>query len=170
MSSHDTPQSRNYHTLRQEVVVRVFILHLLLAIASAFCVLVGITLIWLNAFKVDPSLITLFIATVPLPFAFLTFNYQANQMTLEAVARYSQALETTKNSGWDHYYGQYKVWVRLTSFLKVVPLLVPIVATLIYLLPHSFSSNQPIIAALWWADLLLALLITYNFRYKWMKL
>lgn len=148
-------------SLRQEILERVKTLHGLLLAASylsAFFIVAGFLLSVLAPVPV----IYWFILLIPLVFAPLTFNYQANQMTMEAVAAY---LRTQENSqGWESFYGQYKKGVQLTSFLKVLPLLLPqLLFAVLWITNAPLDTNQQLLASI---DLALLLLVIANFRYK----
>ena len=77
-----------YNNLRGEVTERVKLLHLFILVAvllnvaflfMVFAMLIGGTSLYE---------IVLFLLFMPIVFALLTFNYQANQMTLEGAAGY----------------------------------------------------------------------------------
>ncbi|KKR28391.1 MAG: hypothetical protein UT61_C0051G0003 [Candidatus Woesebacteria bacterium GW2011_GWA1_39_8] len=162
-----------YNNLRGEVTERVKLLHLFILVAvllnvaflfMVFAMLIGGTSLYE---------IVLFLLFMPIVFALLTFNYQANQMTLEGAAGYISHQLREKLSAedqkdfdqWDVFYGRYKKSFQLTSFLKVIPLLLPMTLPIwIYLLDSSYMSYP--VNLLIYFDLVLFGLVIFNFRYK----
>ncbi len=146
--------------LRQEITERVKILHQIINLAILLIVFALCFIVFLYQQKATEEQIGLFILLQPVIFAFLTFNYQANQMTLEGLAKY------LKEEGWESFYGQYKKGRRLTSFLKVLPLVAPQFVPLA-IWPFFVGFYQ-----FYWLiiiDLVLFLLVLINFRYKFQK-
>ena len=147
--------------LRQEITERVKILHQIINLAILLIVFALSFIVWLLTIGAKIEQMMLFVLSLPIIFAFLTFNYQANQMTLEGLAKYLK-----KEGSWDEFYGQYKKSRRPTSFLKVLPLLAPQFVPLI-IWPFFVDFDQ-----FWWLiiiDLMLLLLVFLNFRYKFKK-
>lgn len=147
--------------LRQEILERVKGLHGLITTGtylSAFFLVAGFFLSTL----LPTVTFNWYILTLPLVFALLTFNYQANQMTMEAVGAYLRQKESSE--GWETFYDRYKKGVQLTSFLKILPLLVPqLLPIILWATNASLEPNQQLLAS---ADLVLFLLVIANFRYK----
>lgn len=153
MNTQNPPEE--YQSLRHEVINRATLLHILIALSG---ILTFFALIAALAFDFD----TLLLLLLPPIFAGLLFNYQANQMTLEQVARYIQN-KYGGNEDWDTFYGQAKTHHRLTSFLKIIPLFLPL------LIPMILELNQqvpPRLQWLAWTDMVLFALSIYNFKYK----
>lgn len=105
-----------YNQLKNEIAVRVRLLHLfiLVAVLLSFTSLLFVFVMIYADFELNK--IILFLLLLPIIFALLTFNYQANQMTLEGLAGYiGYELKNkmpkelkTEIIKWDEYYGQYK--------------------------------------------------------------
>lgn len=148
-------KQEDLRNMRHEVLERAKALHQMINLAVGLGVVFLIASFWLGTF-ISPESFQVYILLIPIVFAGLTFNYQANQMTMEAVARYV----TTISSGWDEYYASHKRKVQLTSFLKILPLLLP------QLLPLFFYPSRMTQPFFWWVDIVLFLLVLFNFRYK----
>jgi hypothetical protein len=154
-----------YTALRAEVTERVKMLHLMLTTA----VLLQMVALIVYFIIVDIDALR-FALTIPIIFAVLTFNYQANQMTLEQVAGYSDHLRRQlagdASGSWDEAYGKLKKKYKLTSFLKVWPLLAPMILPFIFLLSYGGLTPDSIGNTLIIVDVLLFLMVIVNFRYK----
>lgn len=138
-----------------EIVERVKILHGLIALAVILMAVFLIGGVFLFG-QLGTERFSWYLLLIPVVFACLTFNYQANQMTMEAVASYAQNI----HSGWHNYYGSHKRSYQLTSFLKVLPLLLPL---LIPFIVDPVSANAQILR---FFDFALLALVIFNFRYK----
>ena len=159
-----------YRGARAEVRERALFLHnsLNLGVLLGFA---GAT-VWvlLNAVHVSPTLRYTFLLLLPIVFATLTFNYQANQMTLEAVAGFSDRLRKspefkTPGESWDEAYGNRKRSVELTSFLKVLPLLIPLLLPFVVIgIANGFPTGGN--GILCGVDLALFAVVLANFWYK----
>ncbi len=151
-----------YVQLRQEIVARVTLLHQLLALASLSTLVVLLCVVWLIGYGFTQSAVWLGLA-YPFVSATIAFNYQANQMTMESVARYVQGnLDTYV--GWDRSYGEAKLPHMLTSFLKIMSLLIPHLAALgIFVGVNDLSFYQLVLA---WLNIGVLLVLVFNFRYK----
>ena len=162
-----------YQKLKDEITQRIKILHLFILVAILFnlaCLFMIFAMIS-SGFSIRE--IFVFLLFLPIIFAFLTFNYQANQMTLEGIAGYINhqlrkkiSAEDKEIVAWDVFYGQYKKKYQLTSFLKVVPLLLPMLLPIfIFFFDRAFIISFPInmLASF---DLILLGLVIFNFRYK----
>ncbi len=164
---------REHHSFRQEILERVKFLHQLLSLATvlwgAFFI-VGIFLVWQG---ISRELLTTYMLVIPIIFSILTYNYQANQMTMEAVARYlyfhlKPAIKTPtfQIKSWDEDYASEKYKYRLISFLKVSPLLLPQSLPFIVLIWLGQLPSGSLNFSLWLFGLLLFGLTIFNFRYK----
>ncbi|OGD61209.1 hypothetical protein A3A71_01265 [Candidatus Berkelbacteria bacterium RIFCSPLOWO2_01_FULL_50_28] len=138
-----------------EIVERVKILHGLITLAVILMTVFLISGVFLFG-RLTTEGFSWYLLLIPVVFACLTFNYQANQMTMEAVAGYARSVY----SGWDKYYGSHKQRYQLTSFLKVLPLLLPL------LIPFFVAPEILSLQILRWVDLALLALVIFNFRYK----
>ncbi len=141
--------------MRDEILERAKALHQIINLAVLLGGIFLVAAFWLKQLLI-PADFELFILLIPIVFAGLTFNYQANQMTMEAVASYVRTI----SPGWEEYFGAHKQKVQLTSFLKILPLLLPQLLPLFFL---ASWSTQPL---LWGTDVILFLLVFFNFRYK----
>lgn len=148
-------KQEDLRNMRHEILERAKALHQMIDLAVGLGAVFLITSFWLKT-NIRPENFEVYILLIPIVFAGLTFNYQANQMTMEAVARYVMTI----SPGWDEYYASHKRKVQLTSFLKVLPLLLP------QLLPLFFYTSRVTQPLLWWVDMVLLLLVLFNFRYK----
>lgn len=162
-----------YNNLRGEVNQRVKLLHLFILVACFFNLAFLFMVFAMFASGVEKSQIVLLLLFAPIVFALLTFNYQANQMTLEGVAgfvnhelRKKLSSKDQKNfDQWDSYYGGYKKNYQLTSFLKVLPLLLPMtLPILIFIFAGSYIFYPTNLLA--YFDLALFGFVIFNFRYK----
>lgn len=141
--------------MRQEITERVKLLHQLIygsTLLSAFFVAFGS---WLYM-NVPQEVFNWYLLLIPVVIAGLVFNYQSNQMTMEAVAGYLKSAD----DGWEKHYGNHKQGVQLTSFLKVTPLLLPL------LLPFIIEPLTDHQMYLRYFDFALLLFVIANFRYK----
>jgi len=158
-----------YRSLRLEIVERVKILHSLIT-TSIIIGLVGLVIAMLLLGNAE--ILSIFLLFLAMIFPLLAFNYQANQMTLEGIAKYLNTdyreHQVDKNAlGWDDFYGQLKKTRRLTSFLKVLPFFLPLVIPIYLLAIGSAQTGWPLALAI--IDLVLYALAIYNFRYKFEK-
>lgn len=151
-------KQEDLRNLRNEVLERAKAIHQMINLAVVLGAGFLVASFWLGE-NITADKFQIYILLIPIVFAGLTFNYQANQMTLEAVAGYVRGI----SPGWEEYYGSHKQKVQLTSFLKVLPLLLP------QLLPLFFLESRSLQPFLWWVDIVLFLLVLFNFRYKAFK-
>lgn len=141
--------------MRQEITERVKLLHQLIhgaTLLSAFFVAFGS---WLYM-NVPQEVFYWYLLFIPVVMSGVVFNYQSNQMTAEAVAGYLKEV----GDSWEQYYGKHKQGVQLTSFLKVTPLLFPL------LLPFFVEPLTSYQMYLKYFDIALLLFVIANFRYK----
>lgn len=164
---------KEYEVLRLEITERVKLLHQFIAlgvIASIIALIIG-TLLF--AFSAATNTFLGFLLFVPVIFAGLTFNYQANQMTFEGLAYYvNDSLrahvahkDNPAQSTWDSYYNDHKISYRMTSFFKVLPLLFPQIIPFFVLYYYGWPQHGGL-AGLLVFDLVLFVLVVINFRYK----
>jgi hypothetical protein len=168
------PLLEEYKQVKSELSNRALMLHWLILLAIITGVVFIISTFIFIQLGLPIDLILTFLFLIPIIFAGLTFNYQANQMTLEALAGYINEelkLEIRAKAGdktirWDEYYGRYKKDYRMTSFLKVTPFLLPFfVPTLALFAVGSMPANIWL-QILYWFDWYLFALVIFNFRYK----
>ena len=165
-----------YNNLRGEVTQRVRLLHLFILVGVLLNVVFLLMTFAMFMGGTPTDTIILLLLFVPVIFALLTFNYQANQMTLEGAAGYIShelrkklANDDKKNfDGWDVYYGNYKKGFQLTSFLKVMPLLLPMTLPIWINLFFISYVNYPV-DLLMYFDFALFAFVIFNFRYKLSK-
>lgn len=155
---------QEYIALRQEVLERVRILHGTLNLLAVLEAILAVILISAVSYDGNPIAWRLFLIC-PLLLVGLVFNYQANQMALEAAAIASDKIRRTEpGKSWDEHYGHHKTRVRLTSFLKIWPILVLPVPVIVYLFTWEFY--DPVNGILVIANIAVAALVLINFRYK----
>jgi len=150
--------------LRSEITARVVMLHNQLNIASVLFFFLLLAVIFL-ASQNNTELINWLLLGSFVVFASLTFNYQANQMTMEAVAKYLLKIPQKEASGWEDFYNDYKKRVRMISVAKVSALILPQILILIWLIIILKDLSQPQILLLA-LDGLLGLAVILNFKYK----
>ncbi|QQG49895.1 MAG: hypothetical protein HZB70_03820 [Candidatus Berkelbacteria bacterium] len=154
-------ETAEFTNLRQEISERVKGLHSLINSATCLAAAFVIAGFFLYEFSSSSTLIW-FLLMLPIIFASLTFNYQANQMTMEAVASYLASKEPA--GGWEGYYAKWKKRVQLTSFLKTLPLLLPQALPLVlWCIGATLEPTQQVMA---WVDTVFLALTIFNFRYK----
>lgn len=162
-----------FANLRGEVIQRVKLLHLFILVAVFFDLVFLFMTFALIASEVSFDQVILFLLFAPVIFTLLTFNYQANQMTLEGAAGYighELKSELPKEQqmefdNWDIYYDRRKRKYQLTSFLKVMPFLTPMTIPLwVYLFYPNYSIYPHGLMMV--VDAVLFLLVIFNFRYK----
>jgi hypothetical protein len=155
---------KEYEIIRLEIIERAKLLHQLISLSVILSSTLFIVAFWLfPSFSLQQK--DSFLLGLPLLFAGLTFNYQANQMTLESLAGYSRELVKTSPpiQTWDDFYGKYKYHYQLTSFLKTLPLLVPQLVPYFFFVPLSQTSLGKVLLSV---DIVFFLLVLVNFRYK----
>lgn len=154
---------QEYTSIRQEIIQRAVLLHQILLWAAILIFIVIAVLALLLSLDSNANYLQLFLLTAPIAFACLTFNYQANQMTLEGLSYY--LTDHDPHTGWDGYYAKHKRKNEAVSFLKVLPLLLPQLLPILYFccFNNGASSGFNLIAIF---DLFLFLLVILNFRYK----
>jgi len=160
-----------YKKLREEITERAKMLHQMINLSVLLLFSSAIFTFLLVFFDPTFMLLRYFVLSLPIIFSLLTFNYQANQATLEAIAKYlntdfKKNLKIPKETiGWDDFYNEHKKQMRMASFLKVVPLLLPqLIPFLIIILSSAPISAKEFL--LFWTDIVLFIIVIYNFRYK----
>lgn len=162
-----------YNNLRTEIAQRVKLLHQFLLVADIFILTFLFMSFAMISSGVSQKNVILLLCFAPIVFSLLTFNYQANQMTLEGIAGYINhqlrkklAFKDKKDlDEWDVFYGEYKRKFQLTSFLKTMPLVLPMTLPIwIYIYDPSLITYP--LNLLIYFDLLLFVLVIFNFRYK----
>ncbi len=167
-------QKIEYQKLKDEITTRIRLLHLFILVAVLFNLAFLLMMFALIVGGATVREIISLLLFVPVIFALLIFNYQANQMTLEGVAGYINhelKNEISKEESvvrWDEYYGNHKKKYQLTSFLKVMPLLLPMTLPIIIWIFYPDDISYPI-NLLMCFDLVLFGLVIFNFRYKFGK-
>lgn len=168
------PLLKEYEQIKEELSDRAIMLHHLILLGIVIWSVFLLSMFLFIHLKLSSELLLSFLFLIPVVFAGLTFNYQANQMTLEALAAYiNEELKDQIRSkagdrtiGWDEYYGRYKKDYQLTSFLKVTPFLLPFfIPTFAVLVVDGLPENIWL-QLLYWFDWFLFLLAIINFRYK----
>lgn len=156
-----------YIALRQEVTARALLLHQLLGLLTILEMLIVIISFYFINQRQWSLVYTLLLAS-PIVLAGLTFNYQANQMTLEAVANYSALLvePDSKTIAWDTTYGKIKRNYQLISFLKIWPIIVLHLSPLLLIIGSPSVFKSPINLVLFVCNVVVGLLVLFNFRYK----
>lgn len=160
-----------YSQMRSEIVARIKVLHSILLWSSMLLGASVIFAVYLSSVNASQTLIITYILSLPIVFSLIGFNYQANQMTMESVARYlKHHIETEEPEAeflsWEMFYASQKSKYELVSFLKVVPILMP------QLLPIAvivFLGELPNLVFQQWLiaiDLALFVLLIFDFRYK----
>lgn len=158
-------QLAEYNQLRQEILARATMHHEQLVYAVVIQFVSLMFLVWLNHHQVNWASTELFLLALPMVFAGLTYNYQANQCTLESAAKYLHHQYNSVGLKWDEFFGSQKSKQHLVSFSKALPLIwpqfVPIVIWIVFGWPTGRLSS-----ALMTVDLILLIVTLLNFRYK----
>ena len=159
-----------YRGARSEVRERARFLHTALSLGVILEATAAVGWAGLVLFHASTSLQHTFLLLQPVIFATLAFNYQANQMTLEAVAGFSDRLRSVpdfkvETASWDQAYGTHKRGYELTSFLKIMSLMLPLLLPFVVIgLKGGFpQGGNGVLCAV---DVALFLLVVANFRYK----
>lgn len=150
-----------YQCLQSEIAHRSRILHGILNLAAILIFISIIFFLVLKIFEVEQQLIKLYLLLLPLVFANLAFNYQANGFTLEAALKYTEKLF---EKSWRSYYLEEKKKYRLIAFTKALPLWTPFLAPF-FMLNQIFLDIPSIV--LFFINNILLLIIIRNFiHYK----
>ena len=165
----DEKALEEHRILRQEITERIGVLHGQLNIAAVLLFIL-VVIIWVFGVNGGTTLNWLLLESF-IPFICLAFNYQANQMTMEAVARYIDEQLVPKMDGgfgWGKFWSDYKARVRLISFTKVLALILPIVSIFVWsiLAWGDLTQPQKIVAVF---NALLFFIGVVNFRYKYSR-
>lgn len=163
-------QPSDYSTLRREITERIKVLHSLLGLAVTL-MMASLMFGFLLYQWGSPGSWQTFLLFTPIIFASLTFNYQANQLTLEAISYYlrDHGTDPELDSRWNKFWAEAKHSVQLVSFLKVLPLLLPQLLPIILIAWHGAWPASTIDQVLTSIDLALFALIIFNFRYKFKR-
>ncbi|HSX42255.1 MAG TPA: hypothetical protein VLE93_02795 [Candidatus Saccharimonadales bacterium] len=152
-----------YMVLRGEITARAKTAHDVLNVAtvlSFLAVAVGFVAQWFGELQT-------FLLFLPVVFGFLTFNYQTNQWTLFALARYLRDQSSSKSMavGWENYVVAERAKSHhLLSFLALLPLILPLLLPLFVWWLYGDSAST-LDTALTTIDLIILALAIFNFRY-----
>ncbi|TSC97115.1 MAG: hypothetical protein CEN88_169 [Candidatus Berkelbacteria bacterium Licking1014_2] len=158
-----------YRLLRREMISRIKFLHQTLS----FSIILQIALLMFGYYlSIQGKDIVLYLLLIPVLMNFLTFNYQSNQMSLEAIGKYiHEALrpqikkEFKKDVWqWEQYFSNHKSFYKYEAWLKILPLLLPNVIPIIILIEQMPLDWRGIVILIF--DFLLLLIVAANFRYK----
>lgn len=158
-----------YESLREEGVTRIQFLHQTLIVSVVLqVVLLGFGYV-LYLQDVD---IVFYLLLIPIFLNFLTFNYQSNQMSLEAISKYiheSLAPKVRNQSAdalleWDKYFSDHKGYYKFEAFFKVLPLIFPNLIPIVLLIVKAPMTGWEIVLLVF--DFLLLAIMVENFRYK----
>ncbi len=158
-----------YQALQREILERAKILHSIINLAISFLFVSLIVFFVFKLFLVSKETIQWYLLSLPPIFAFLSFNYQANGLTLEIALRYTQYLfenDLRDIEDWRPYYIERKAKGKLVAFSKTLPLLLPQFIPIVMLVFRQITFSNFSMQALFVADTLLLLLTVVNFRYK----
>lgn len=159
-------ESDEHLGLRREITERVKILHSLLGQATGLLMVSVIFGYYLFVGGLPFEQIETFLLFLPIIFACLAFNYQANQMTMETVSYYLCDQFPEAGGKWEKYYGDRKRAVQLISFLKTLPLFLPLLLPIVLIAWHGAWPTAVFNQVLTSIDLALFALVLFNFRYK----
>lgn len=159
-----------YTALRQEIITRIKFLHQILAAS----VLMQVALLMFGYILYLREVeLTLYLLLVPILCNFLTFNYQSNQMSLEAISKYiheslsprvQKAVKKESVLEWDKYFSVHKGHYKFEAFFKVMPLIFPNLMPFVPLFVSRPLTGWEI--TLLTFDFLLLVIMVENFRYK----
>lgn len=159
-----------FRALRKEIDSRLKILHYLILLASIFWLILIIVGVFINQIY-STNILYDFFLLIPLIFTGLTLNYQDNQRTLEATARYLEYNLKPKLQKiwgkdileWERWYASQKKKYQFSSIYKLFALLTPLFIPIILLIFATLNRFQISLAI---TDTLLLIIIIVNFRYK----
>ncbi len=167
---YETTHIEEYKALRKEIVARVQFMHQTINF-SIFLQTILLTVgyfLYLRGYD-----IILFVLFVPIFLNFLTFNYQSNQMSLEAIAKYihESLNERAKTAAkedvvweWERYFANHKAYYRFEAFFKVLPLIFPNIIPVALLVMRISLDPWELVLLIF--DFVLLLIMIENFRYK----
>ena len=153
-----------YKALRTEIAIRLKLLHHLIAIGNILWAIFLIFGIWV--YQLGTEIFYTYLLIIPIVFAGLTFNYQDNQRTMEATARYlDEKLKSKFENGleWEEFFASQKKIYQLYSANKIFALLAPFVLPIILFATQPLSYFQIILVLI---DIVLFIAVLINFRYK----
>jgi hypothetical protein len=153
-------QLAEYREMRGEILMRAKLHHLQLNLATVLQLISLAVVFWLPS-----AAINVFLLIVPVVFAGLAFNYQANQCTMEIAAAYLGTQYGQAGLQWEEFFGREKSKYKLTSFLKTFALWWPLSLPLILWIYTGWPKTQ-LTSSLMVLDLVLLALVLINFRYK----
>lgn len=160
---------QEYKSLRQEALERIKFLHYTLNLS----IILQIVLLFFGYYLyIKGQDIVLYALLAPIFLNFLTFNYQSNQMSLEAIIKYihNSLAPQVKKSGnensleWDRYFANHKRYYKFEAFFKVLPIFFPNLVPFIILFLGARLDLWKIFLLIF--DFLLLIFIIENFRYK----
>ena len=158
-----------YKALRGEIVKRIIFLHQTINLH----IILQIILLIFGYLLYSQGQGIIFYALLSTIFLnFITFNYQSNQMSLEAISKYIHESLRPKVKDivkedvleWEKYFADHKAHYKFEAFFKATPFIFPNLIPLIVLIlrpPLGFWENFLIIF-----DLVLFIIMIENFRYK----
>ncbi len=158
-------QLAEYNQMRQEILARATMHHQQLVYAVGLQFVGALFLIWLVSTGAEWPLIELFLLAVPIAFAGLAFNYQANQATMESVAKYLNQQYGSAGLKWEEFFGREKAKNQLISFAKALPMVWVLAIPLVIWSTMGWPADG-LNSALLAIDLVLVVLVLINFKYK----
>jgi hypothetical protein len=158
-------QIAEYSQLRQEISARLVMHHNQLALATVLQLVCALFVMWLNHPTANWESTELFLLIVPIVFAGLTFNYQANQCTMESVGRYLNQQYGNSGMKWEEFFGTEKFKSKLVSFSKALPLIWPLFIPVVLWSVVGWPEGK-LASSLFVVDLTLLIIMLANFRYK----
>lgn len=158
-----------YQSLREEIIVRMKFLHWTLSLSVVLQIILLIAGYFLY---IRGQNIILYLLLAPIFLNFLTFNYQSNQMTMEAAAKYIHESLKPKVEKiikeeiweWEKYFANHKGYYRFEAFFKILPLLSPNLIPLAIIIKRVPLDPWEVVLLIF--DLALMLFVIENFRYK----
>ncbi len=158
-----------YQSLRQELTERIKFLHQtlnLLVILQVFFFVVG------YFFHSQGHDLNFYLLMIPLLTNSLAFNYQSNQMSLEAITKYiyKSLGPRVKKSGhegiweWERYFADYKGNYKFEAFFKVIILFWPNLIPFIMIVRRTdLTGLENVLLVI---DIILFIIMGESFRYK----
>jgi len=159
---------KDFQAMREEILARVKLMFWTINLG------VILEVIFLVIYPFIPSSFRdLYLLLITLIFAGLIFNYQGNQATMEVVARYInhvlrpkiEKLAGTASVDWEDHWFEARKYLRITSFLKLIPLILPLLIPIVMISHEGFAAST-LQKSLEIFDLIIIVIVIFNFCYK----
>lgn len=154
-----------YNQMRSEILARATMHHNQLTQAVVLQLLCVGVVVWLAFQQADWQVIELFLLLASAVFTLLTFNYQANQCTMESVAKYLDHQYGKVGLEWERFFAKEKARNQMVSFGKAFPLVWPQFVPIVIWRVNGWPVSQ-LQSALLVVNIILLVWSLVNFKYK----